>query len=235
MTCGFVDRSVIVVVTLCLILIGALAYYFNSRIANLERSIVKQNHVLTDFITNVKSNMVLSSGEEKPIVVVPPPVEICKPVQPPEKIGVSDSEGSSSCDTDDTACNDIKVNDTMTRTLSMATGGLDMKGFDVVILQMGHHETPPGPSIVELSEQHNEPTLIKLGDLETVEQLDKLSTGSMGGSHTDDNESGTINTSGTSIDFKKMKLTQLKDIASSKGIDIKGKKKNELVETLTKQ
>ena len=38
----------------------------------------------------------------------------------------------------------------------------------------------------------------------------------------------------SNIDFKKMKLTQLKDIALSKGIDTKGKKRNELVETLTK-
>jgi hypothetical protein len=41
---------------ICILLIGVMFYYFNGRLSILESTIVKQNHVLTDFITNVKSN-----------------------------------------------------------------------------------------------------------------------------------------------------------------------------------
>ena len=227
--CGFGDRSIMVVTFVCLILIGALAYYFNSRIVNLERSIVKQNHVLTDFITNVKGNIMLSGGE--------PSREMCKPCMPLEKIGVSDSEGSSDDDSDSSSADnnlEDKVENTTIKTLSCG-GMMDMNDFGVVILQMNNSQASV-PDIVELCDDVNgkELTTIKLGDLENVDQLDKLSSSSMVSSQHGDNES-TITTAGTSLDFKKMKLTQLKDIASSKGIDVKGKKKNELVETLNKQ
>lgn len=231
--CGFGDRSTIIVTFVCLVLIGTLAFYFNARIVNLERSIVKQNHVLTDFITNVKGNVMLSSGGE-------PPREICKPCTPFDKIGVSDSESSSNDDSDsdsDSPHNNLedKIENTMIK--SMSCGGMmDMNDFGVVILQMNHSQTESRPDIVELCDdvKGKESSTIKLGDLENVEQLDKLSSSSIESSHLGDNES-TITTAGTSLDFKKMKLTQLKDIASSKGIDVKGKKKNELVETLNKQ
>ena len=228
-TCGFGDRSVIVVAVVCVILIGALGYYFNSRIVNLERSIVKQNHVLTEFITNVRGNAILSSGGEP---LPKPSHESPRPCPPLEKIGVSDSEDSSTDDS--TCCYETNVEeDTMLKTLSIGTSGMmDMNDFGVVILQMGHQQTTSRPDIVELYDEVKEPAVIKLGDLENVEQLDKLSANSIASSTHGDNES---TTAGTSIDFKKMKLTQLKDIASSKGIDVKGKKKNELVETLNKQ
>ena len=208
------DASIMVVIVACFMMVGALSYYFNSRIINLERTIVKQNHVLTDFISNVKNNTMVSHGEE--IEPVPPSQELCKPSKFSEKIGVSDSEYSHTCDSE--SASDFEDNST--------------RIMNAVIQLSPCQQECRGPIIVELVDAVPKCT-VKLGDLETVEQLDNLSASS--GPVSNENESCTITSTGTSIDFKKMKLTQLKDIASSKGIDVKGKKKNDLVETLNKQ
>ena len=47
----------IVSVSLCFMLFGSVLYYFNTRITALEKALVKQNQVLSDFIVNVKSNV----------------------------------------------------------------------------------------------------------------------------------------------------------------------------------
>ena len=97
-----------------------------------------------------------------------------------------------------------------------------------VIIQELTDKSSPGPAIVELIEDKQ----IKLGDLSSTEQLDKLSVES---NETSNKVDGTDNISNSSsINFKKMKLNELKNIATSKGIDSKGKKKYELVDSLTK-
>lgn len=232
--CSFIDRNVIVVTFVCLILIGALAYYFNSRIVTLEQSIVKQNHVLTDFITNVKRNVMVSPELEISHTSIHD--QVCTPQSLHEKIGVSDSEDSSSQDSNSSSLegNLDDKNSNENALFKQLTN--EINDFGVVMLHVEHSHTTSGPDIVELSDSVNvrEHTTIKLGDVENVEHLDKLSNGSIESSRRGDNES-TITTSGMSIDYKKLKLNKLKDIASSKGIDVKGKTKNELVETLNKQ
>ena len=205
------DASIMVVIVACLMMVGALSYYFNARIINLERTIVKQNHVLTDFISNVKNNTLLTCEEERASQ------EICTPSHFSEKIGVSDSEYSRTCDSE--SASEFEDN--------------NKSEMNVVLHLSPRQQVCPGPNIIELVDVSPKCT-VKLGDLDTVEQLDNLSASSGPQSH-DETESCTTTPTDVSIDFKKMKLTQLKDIASSKGIDVKGKKKNDLVETLIKQ
>ena len=192
-----IDRSIVVAV-ICLFLIGGSVYYFNSKIAILERSIIKQNQVLADFITNVKGNLMSSQEVGCDDVYKPPSLD---------KIDVSDSEDSSECDTDVEICDKIVAQHKVADDHIVSSGLIDITDFGVVIIQTGEYtQTTSGPDIVEVYDDKQ----LNLGDLEQLDDVD------------------------SNIDFKKMKLTQLKDIALSKGIDTKGKKRNELVETLTK-
>jgi len=217
--CSINGATIAVVIVACFMVFCSLVYYFNSRIINLERTIVRQNHVLTDFISNVKNNAILSRGEE--IV----PQEITQSAHFSEKIGVSDSEESHSCDSESSSkfednCQTIEITPLVSNEMSCVT-------------QLSQQQLVPTPDIVEICDDNSNQT-IKLGDLENVEQLDNLSISSGTSSH-DATEQSTIISPGTAIDFKKMKFAQLRDIASAKGFEVKGKKKNDLVETLTNQ
>ena len=236
--CGFGFRTIIVVFMLCIIL-GGLGVYFNAKITNLEKSMVSQNIVLTDIITNIKSDIVDSSEG----VAKSTSTNHADIVLPLEKIGVSENDDSEIDDSenddssmDDTAVSevDVALSNNLTADLSinnvgiMDIGGIGGIGGIGVIIQELTDTISPGPAIVELIEDKQ----IKLGDLSSTEQLDKLSVES---NETSNKVDGTDNISNSSsINFKKMKLNELKNIASSKGIDSKGKKKYELVDSLTK-
>ena len=242
--CGFGFRTIIVVFMLCIIL-GGLGVYFNAKISNLEKSMVSQNLVLTDIITNIKSDIVDSSeGVAKSTSTNNNNVGI---VMPLEKIGVSENDDSEIDDSeiDDSEINDSSIDDdnvvsevvdvAITNNLPVdisinSVGMMDISGIGGigVVIQELTNISSPGPAIVELSEDKQ----IKLGDVSTAEQLDKLSVESNETSNKVDVADNISNSS--SINFKKMKLTELKNIASSKGIESKGKKKYELVDSLTK-
>lgn len=53
---GLEGSGFIIAISVCLLLVGAVVYYFNTRVANLEKALVKQNQVLADFIQNVKTS-----------------------------------------------------------------------------------------------------------------------------------------------------------------------------------
>ena len=98
--CGFGFRTIIVVFMLCIIL-GGLGVYFNAKITNLEKSMVSQNLVLTDIITNIKSDIVDSSeGVAKSASTIHNSI-----VLPLEKIGVSENDDS---EIDDSEIDDFK-------------------------------------------------------------------------------------------------------------------------------
>lgn len=241
--CGFGFRTIIVVFMLCIIL-GGLGVYFNAKISNLEKSMVSQNLVLTDIITNIKSDIVDSSEGVAKSTSTNNDVGI---VMPLEKIGVSENDDSEIDDSeiDDSEINDSSIDDdnvvsevvdvAITNNLPAdisinSVGIMDISsigGIGVIIQELTNISSP-GPAIVELSEDKQ----IKLGDVSSAEQLDKLSVESNETSNKVDVSDNISNSS--SINFKKMKLNELKNIASSKGIDSKGKKKCELVDSLTK-
>ena len=224
--CELGNVGITFLIVLGILLVGTLSYYFNARIINLEKTIVKQNHVLTDFISNVKNNTMARSIEEsaKPEVIIE-----TRAVS--EKIGVSDKESSKNSDSESVPDSDSDIDsdsDSETSTtkfdINLMNGAIQMSAFE---------QLTTSPIIVEI-ENTEQPTTIKLGDLDNVDQLDNISVSNKSLSQ-EDSESCTITSTGNSMDFKNMKLSQLKDIASAKGIEVKGKKKNDLVESLNKQ
>jgi hypothetical protein len=53
---GLEGSGFIIAISVCLLLIGAVVYYFNTRVASLEKALVRQNQVLADFIQNVRAS-----------------------------------------------------------------------------------------------------------------------------------------------------------------------------------
>lgn len=236
------DKSSILVLIVCLIMIIGLAYLFNVRLSNVEKAVVKQNQILSDFITNVKNDMICSarlnpaqadSGASLEAIDVAR--TLCGSIKLTEKIGVSDSEDTSSDESDDISSSDSVepvINKDVKQIQSIVIEKMQPEMFDcgIVMLHMSDLAQPlmqmSQPHIVELNDDSPGTASIMLSDLENTEQLDALSTSSSLSSHNDKPKIEII-------DFKKMKINQLKEIAMSRGVDTKGKKKNELVETLS--
>jgi hypothetical protein len=155
-----------------------------------------------------------------------------------EKIGVSDSEDSSSDESDESSMPSIENDNTeliSSQIFTIEKTHSELMDCSVVML----HMTEPPRNIIQMSQPHiveivddDKPIehheTISLSDLDNIEQIDSLSTSSSLSSNND------IESIVETFDFKKMKITQLKEIAASKGLDTKGIKKNELIESLSK-
>ena len=245
------DKSGILVIIVCLLLIG-LAYLFHMRISNVEKAVVKQNQVLTDFIINVKNDMICSTKLNQGSVDSGASLEavdvaraLCGSIKLAEKIGVSDSEDTSSDESDDissdgaviTTNEEISQVQVQVQEIVIEKGHAELFAGGVVMLHMRDSNQPlmqiSQPHIVELLDDDipkESPDSILLSDLENIDQLDALSTSSSSLSSIRNDDKPKADT----FDFKKMKINQLKEIAAARGVDTKGKKKNELVETLSK-
>ena len=53
---GLEGSGFLIAISVSLLLVGAVVYYFNTRVASLEKALVRQNQVLADFIQNVKAS-----------------------------------------------------------------------------------------------------------------------------------------------------------------------------------
>lgn len=72
---GLEGSGFIIAISVCLLLVGAVVYYFNTRVANLEKALVKQNQVLADFIQNVKTSHIQERNMQMQVVEHSPPNE----------------------------------------------------------------------------------------------------------------------------------------------------------------
>ena len=61
---GLEGSGFIIAISVCLLLVGAVVYYFNARVATLEKGLTAQSGILQTFITNVKHQL----------MTAPPPV-----------------------------------------------------------------------------------------------------------------------------------------------------------------
>ena len=179
---------------ICILLIGVMFYYFNGRLSILESTIVKQNHVLSDFITNVKSNT------------------------------------------------SVKVQE------NTSNHGATLEAMHVA---KGHHENAPDMDYIEVTDSEDddstssedtisntvEPTevkVIQLGDITDSRTLDTLFKENTVEEPLEEDDDGiTVDIhDGSTIDYSKMKISQLRLILADKGIVPKGKKKLDLVNAL---
>ena len=116
---GLEGSGFIIAISVCLLLVGAVVYYFNTRVASLEKALVRQNQVLADFIQNVKASRLESRASQMMEMEQQPgngaTVEAVQAAQqyysntvPQDKVDVSDdeeeddlSESESELDSDD--------------------------------------------------------------------------------------------------------------------------------------
>ena len=65
---GLEGSGFIIAISVCLLLIGAVVYYFNTRVASLEKALVRQNQVLADFIQNVRASHIEGRNMQMQVV-----------------------------------------------------------------------------------------------------------------------------------------------------------------------
>jgi len=179
---------------ICILLIGVMFYYFNGRLSILESTIVKQNHVLSDFITNVKSNTSVkvqenTSNHGATLEAMHVAKGHHENAPDMDYIEVTDSEDDDSTSSEDTISNTVEPT-------------------EVKVIQLG-----------EITDSRTLDTLFKENTVEEPLEED------------DDGITVDIH-DGSTIDYSKMKISQLRLILADKGIVPKGKKKLDLVNAL---
>lgn len=225
------DKGNLFVLFMCLLMIIGFTYIFNMRVSNIEKAVLKQNQVLSDFIINVKGDITskmditqnCNGGASQEAV------DVARKLCASEKIKVSDSEDSSSDESDNISSSSMETDVEEVNIIETPTNEpqhsklLDCGIFMINMSDTNKHSTQP--EIVELIDDNKGQDSFSLSDLDNIEQLENLSDGSSQNKH-----SSIVET----FDFTKMKITQLKEIATSKGLDTKGFKKNDLIEVLSK-
>jgi hypothetical protein len=191
-------------------LFGLMFYYFNNRLSIIETTMVKQNHVLSDFITNIKSNTIVhgGSGQTSNHGATLEAMQASKEVYPinapndMEYIEVTDSEDDSSASSEDSSTN----------------------------------EDPNEP--IEVPVIQSDPVkVIRLGEVNNIQTLNMILTEKnvepAEDEEEEDDDGVTIDLQdGSTMDYSKMKVSQLRHILADKGIVAKSKRKNELLKAL---
>jgi len=207
---------------ICILLLGVMFYYFNGRLSILESTIVKQNHVLSDFITNVKSNTSVKDSVQDNTSNHGATLEAMHVAKghgnalDMEYIEVTDSEDNDSTSSEDTVSNTVEPSEVKVIQLGEIT---DSRTLDTLF-----KENKVEPSVVKV---------IQLGDITDSRTLDTLFKENTVESLEEDDDGITVDIhDGSTIDYSKMKISQLRLIIADKGIVPKGKKKLDLVNAL---
>jgi len=212
---------------ICILLIGVMFYYFNGRLSILESTIVKQNHVLTDFITNVKSNTSNHGATLEAMHVAKGYHENAPDM---DYIEVTDSEDDDSTSSEDTISNTVEPSVVKVIPLGDITDSRTLNTVEpsVVKVILGDITDSRTLNTVEPSVK-----VIQLGDITDSRTLDTLFKESTVEPLEEDDDGITVDIhDGSTIDYSKMKISQLRLILADKGIVPKGKKKLDLVNAL---
>ena len=273
---GLEGSGFIVALGVTLLVSGAIVYYCNSRIAALEKALVQQNQVLSDFIVNMRASL----DNQAPMQQMPTvarndhssdtAIEAAKAYYsdtvPENKIEVSedneseedsddedDLESGSELDSDEEEeDSDDEDEDAQPIVLGEKSevASLDIEEVGVGSSETHEDEVENQPRVIELTDGSfdlsAEPVadvqqIIKLGDVDSLEELEKATTGSLSdgsslSSHDDEDDASTVLSAKLAVtDLKKIKVTQLKEMAVSAGktpAEAKKMKKAQLVEFL---
>ena len=281
---GLEGSGFIVALGVTLLVSGAIVYYCNSRIAALEKALVQQNQVLSDFIVNMRASL----ENQAPMQQMPTvarndhasdtAIEAAKAYYsdtvPENKIEVSedneseedsddedDLESGSELDSEEEEDSDMpdlvedsddEDEDAQPIVLGdkSEVASLEIEEVEVGSSETHEDEVENQPRVIELTDGSFdlsvEPVadvqqIIKLGDVDSLEELEKATTGSLSdgsslSSHDDEDDASTVLSAKLAVtDLKKIKVTQLKEMAVSAGktpAEAKKMKKAQLVEFL---
>jgi hypothetical protein len=286
---GLEGSGFIVALGVTLLVSGAIVYYCNSRIAALEKALVQQNQVLSDFIVNMRTSIEKQSViQEIPIVnnnnitndhATDTALQAAKAYYsdtvPENKIEVSedneseeesddedDLESESDVESDEDSDNEGEVlqqivisRDSEAIQQSVFGDNTEVSNLEIEEVNLDSSESykheQDEPKVVELtdggfdlsSESVSEvQQVIKLGDVESLEEIEKTTSSSLSdasslSSHDEDeDDASTVLSAKLAVtDLKKIKVTQLKEMAVSAGkipAEAKKMKKAQLINFL---
>ena len=286
---GLEGSGFLIAISVSLLLVGAVVYYFNTRVASLEKALVRQNQVLADFIQNVKASrmearathLMEQPGNGATNQAVQSAQQYYSNTVPQEKVDVSDDDEDEASedgeddlsDSDDSELDSDDEDDSEENKESMdypdlskvkevnpiVIGNGDEQAFFSMIVDMTT-QVPvekvvekEGPQVIELlddneleeqtdnltpvevkaEEDNDEKKVIKLSDVQDLDQVSSSLGSSLEDEDEDDGETIDSKQENVIADFSKLKVAKLKELASKRGIKNATKmKKAELVAAL---
>ena len=285
---GLEGSGFLIAISVSLLLVGAVVYYFNTRVASLEKALVRQNQVLADFIQNVKASrmearathLMEQPGNGATDEAVQAAQQYYSNTVPQEKVDVSDDDDEASedgeddlSDSDESELDSDDEDDSEENKESMdypdlskvnevnpiVIGNGDEQAFFSMIVDMTT-QVPvekvvekEGPQVIELlddneleeqtdnltpvevkaEEDNEDKKVIKLSDVQDLDQVSSSLGSSLEDEDEDDGETIDSKQENVIADFSKLKVAKLKELASKRGIKNATKmKKAELVAAL---
>tara|TARA_Y100000287_G_C14227879_1_gene360053 strand:+ start:1016 stop:1903 length:888 start_codon:yes stop_codon:yes gene_type:complete len=289
---GLEGSGFLIAISVSLLLVGAVVYYFNTRVASLEKALVRQNQVLADFIQNVKASrmearathLMEQPGNGATNEAVQAAQQYYSNTVPQEKVDVSDDDEDEASedgeddlsDSDDSELDSDDEDDEddseenkesmdypdlskVKEVNPIVIGNGDEQAFFSMIVDMTT-QVPvekvvekEGPQVIELlddneleeqtdnltpvevkaEEDNDEKKVIKLSDVQDLDQVSSSLGSSLEDEDEDDGETIDSKQENVIADFSKLKVAKLKELASKRGIKNATKmKKAELVAAL---
>ena len=259
MRIGLEGSGFIIAIGVTLLLAGIIVYYCNSRIRTIEKAVVKQNQILGDFITNVKSSIIQNNSNDytdhthsggASVTAIQAAQEHYSNTNSVGLISVSDDDDeddSSDLSNDEDDSSDLS-NDEDENEVENEVENEDDKKDIVNINKLPEIEDIKIDEIITLTREFTPPIVktVKLGDILNEEHLEQVASGGSLGSSSElssmQNDASTNMTNESqqfkhgNINIKKIKVTELRNLAVTSGVvseDVAKKmKKADLVKTM---
>jgi hypothetical protein len=141
---GLFDRNFLITTGVTAVICGAIFYYVNTRLRELELALAKQNQVLSSFISNVQQEFRLSSSRQmvSPSLASEEAIKFVEKLEKThDKIEVSDneSESESESDSDDDSVSDLEdENDSQNKLIIC---NLSPQSDDIKIIELNTYIT----------------------------------------------------------------------------------------------
>ena len=191
---GLEGSGFIIAISVCLLLVGAVVYYFNTRVANLEKALVKQNQVLADFIQNVKTSHIQERNMQMQVIEHSPPNGATQEAVvaardyfstevPQEKVDVSDNEEEDSGSEEDESELESEIDDSSedeSKKINSGSGSIENTDVNVDSLIMSNNSAIIGAMLVDMTgiggveplSVTEGPTVVELLDEEDSDNID---------------------------------------------------------------
>ena len=220
MICGLLDDiKTSVLIGFVLLFSAIIIYYLHERIVYLEHSVSKQNEVLSDFISNVQSQV--CGAPPQHALDARDNIKIINQmdINPFEKIVVSDDEDDSDSDSDDDDSDESDTDD---------EDDDDEHSVNIKVIELVDSEKDK----VAEKEKNDDLKEMNDDDLSSSENVKKIDL-----SHKD-NEDGSASSFAADVDLKKLSVGELRNLIVLKGSvsnqNASKMKKQELIEALLK-
>jgi len=234
MICGVLDdMKTSILIGFVFLFSAIIIYYLHERIVYLEKSVSKQNEVLSDFISNVQRQVCSAPPHHHESLDARDNIKVISQmdVNPFEKIVISDDEDSDSDDDDDDDSDsdesDTSDEDDSDDEIEVGGGGGNIKVIELVDSDKEKENNKENDT-----EKENENDLKEMHDHELSCSSDNVKKIEL----SKESDDGTASSFSSDVDLKKLSVGELRNLIVSKGnvsTQNAGKmKKQELIDAL---